>query len=328
MRQRRVGRDGPRVGNIGMGCMAMAGWYGTRDDTAAASAINRAVDLGMTLFDTSDLYGGGENERFVGQVIGGRRDDVIFGTKFGCTWDSAGRPVGVCATPAYCQQACEDSLSRLGFDHIDIYYLHRVDLDVPIEETVGAMSRLVEQGKVRWIGLSETRPDTLRRAHSTYPVTALQTEYSLWSREPEEGLFALCQELGIGFVAYSPLGRGLLTGAVKSIDDLPEDDLRRHIPRFQGDRLERNRQLIEEMRLIASEKGCSLPQLALAWILNKQAGVVPIQGADRVPFLEENAGAADIELTAADIDRLDAANPPGVAAGERYPDEWMDEVNR
>ena len=328
MRQRRIGKGGPSVGNIGMGCMAMAGWYGTRDDTAAARAINRAIDLGITLFDTSDLYGGGENERFVGKVIGRRRGEVFFGTKFGCTWDPTGRPVGVCATPSYCQQACEDSLERLGFDHIDIYYLHRVDLDVPIEETVGAMSRLVEQGKVRWIGMSETKPETLRRAHATYPVTALQTEYSLWSREPEDGLFALCEDLGIGFVAYSPLGRGLLTGAVKSLDDLPEDDLRRHIPRFQGSRLKRNWQLIEEMRSIASDKGCTLPQLALAWILNKQAGVVPIQGADRVPLLEENAGATGIELAGPDIDRLDAVNPPGVAAGERYPDEWMDEVNR
>ena len=328
MRQRRIGSHGPSVGNIGMGCMAMAGWYGTRDDRAAAQAINRAIDLGVTLFDTADLYGGGENERFVGEVIGQRRGRVVFGTKFGCTWDNAGRPVGVCATPAYCQQACEDSLARLGFDHIDIYYLHRVDLDVPIEETVGAMSRLIEQGKVRWIGMSETRPETLRRAHATHPVTALQTEYSLWSREPEDGLFELCEEFGIGFVAYAPLGRGLLTGAVKSLDDLPEDDLRRHIPRFQGDRLARNYELIEAMRSIAADKGCTLPQLALAWVLGKQANVVPIQGADRVPFVEENAAAAEIELTAAEIGRLDAANPPGIAAGERYPEAWMGEVNR
>ena len=328
MRQRRVGNDGPMVGTIGMGCMAMAGWYGTRDDAAAAEAINRGIDLGITLFDTADLYGGGDNERFVGEAIGRRRGEVVFGTKFSCTWDNAGRPNGVCATPAYCQQACEDSLARLGFDHVDIYYLHRVDLEVPIEETVGAMSRLVEQGKVRWIGMSETMPETLRRAHATHKVTALQTEYSLWSREPEDGLFDLCEELGIGFVAYAPLGRGLLTGAVRSLDDLPQDDLRRHIPRFQGDHLVRNRQLIEAMHSIATDKGCTLPQLALAWILNRQAKVVPIQGADRVPFVEENVAAAEVGLTAAEIIRLEAANPPGIAAGERYPEEWMDEINR
>lgn len=329
MQQRKIGNDGPSVGSIGMGCMAMAGWYGTRDDTAAAEAINQAIDLGITLFDTADLYGGGDNERFVSEVIGHRRSEIIFGTKFGCTWDHSGRPTGVCGTPTYCQKACEDSLSRLRFDHIDVYYLHRVDLDVPIEETVGAMSRLVEQGKVRWIGLSEAGPETLRRANSTYPVTALQTEYSLWSREPEKEAFGLCEELGIGFVGYSPLGRGLLAGAVKNLEDLPQDDLRRNIPRFQGDHLERNRQLAEEvMRSIADSKGCTLPQLALAWILNKQPNVLPIQGADRVPFVQENVAAAEIELTTDEITRLDNANPIGIAAGDRYPDEWMDEIDR
>ena len=328
MEQRRIGGNGPRVGVIGMGTMAMAGWYGERDDTAAAAAIGRAIDLGVTLFDTADLYGGGDNERFVGGVLAPHREGVVFATKWGHVWDDKGWPAGVNGRPERCIAACEDSLRRTGFDRIDLYYLHRVDPDVPIEESIGAMGRLVEQGKVRWIGVSETKAETLRRAHATHPLAALQTEYSLWSREPEAELFAACRELDIGFVGYAPLGRGLLSGAVKKVDDLPESDIRHALPRYQAGNIERNREAIARLEAMAADKGCTLPQLALAWIIRKQEDVVPIQGADRAAFVEENVGAAAVELDAADIARLDAANPAGVAAGGRYPDAWMDEVNR
>ncbi len=328
MEQRQIGSDGPTVGIIGMGTMAMAGWYGERDDAAAAAAINRAIDLGITLFDTADLYGGGDNERFVGAVLAPRRDEIVFSTKWGHIWDDKGWPAGVDGRPERCIEACDDSLKRTGFDRIDLHYLHRVDPEIPIEESIGAMGRLVEQGKVRWIGVSETSPETLRRAHDTHPVSALQTEYSLWSREPEAELFAACREMGIGFVGYAPLGRGLLSGKIKKIDDMPETDIRHALPRYQAGNIERNREVIDRLEAMAAAKNCTLPQLALAWIIRKQGNVVPIQGADRVRFVEENVGAVDIELSAADIDSLDAANPAGVAAGGRYPDAWMDEVNR
>ena len=328
MEQRQIGKTGPTVGILGMGTMAMAGWYGERDDTAAAAAINRALDLGITLFDTADLYGGGENERFVGGVLGPRRDEVTFATKWGHIWDEKGWPNGVNGRPERCIEACDDSLQRLGFDHIDLYYLHRVDPDVAIEETIGAMGRLVEQGKVRYIGVSETKSETLRRAHATHPITALQTEYSMWSREPEAELFNVCAEMGIGFVGYAPLGRGLLSGKVKKVDDMPETDIRHNLPRYQEGNIERNKVVIEQLEAMAAEKNCSLPQLALAWIIRKQDNVVPIQGADRVPFVEDNVGAAEVVLSDEDIARLDAANPADVAAGGRYPDAWMDEVNR
>ena len=328
LEHRQIGSNGPSVGIIGMGTMAMAGWYGERDDTAATAAINRAIDLGITLFDTADLYGGGDNERFVGGVLKPRRDKVIFATKWGHIWDEKGWPNGVNGRPERCFEACDDSLQRLGFDHIDLYYLHRVDPDVAIEDTIGAMSRLVEQGKVRWIGGSETKSETLRRAHETHPVTALQTEYSLWSREPEDELFNVCNELGIGFVGYAPLGRGLLSGKIKKVDDMPETDIRHNLPRYQEGNIERNKEMIEKLEQMAAEKDCSLPQLALAWIIRKQSNVVPIQGADRVPFVEDNAAAVDVDLSEEDMARIDAANPDGVAAGGRYPDAWMDEVNR
>ena len=328
MEQRQIGKTGPTVGILGMGTMAMAGWYGERDDTAAAAAINRALDLGITLFDTADLYGGGENERFVGGVLGPRRDEVTFATKWGHIWDEKGWPNGVNGRSERCIEACDDSLQRLGFDHIDLYYLHRVDPDVAIEETIGAMGRLVEQGKVRYIGVSETKSETLRRAHATHPITALQTEYSMWSREPEAELFNVCAEMGIGFVGYAPLGRGLLSGKVKKVDDMPQTDIRHNLPRYQEGNIERNKVVIEQLEAMAAEKNCSLPQLALAWIIRKQDNVVPIQGADRVPFVEDNVGAAEVVLSDEDIARLDAANPADVAAGGRYPDAWMDEVNR
>jgi len=328
MLQRKLGRDGPSVGAIGMGCMAMAGWYGTRDDEAAIAAVHRAVDLGITLFDTSDLYGGGDNERLVGKALEGRRDKVILSTKFGNTWDEKGWPNGVNGKPDYCRSACDDSLKRLGVDVIDLYYLHRVDPDVPVEDTIGAMADLVAAGKVRYIGVSEVNPTTLRKAHAVHPVTALQTEYSLWSREPESDLLALCDELGIGFVGYAPLGRGLLTGQIRSPDDLPEGDIRRVLPRFQVDALKRNEKLVAYIRDLAASKGCTPAQLALAWILAKQPNVVPLQGADRAPFVEENAQAANVSLTAEEVAQLDAANPPEAVSGGRYPEAWMDEINR
>ncbi|MFO1061599.1 MAG: aldo/keto reductase [Dongiaceae bacterium] len=328
MEQRRVGRDGPTVGAIGMGCMAMAGWYGSRDDGEAERAIRRAVELGITLFDTSDLYGGGDNEIFLGRAIKGLRDRIVLSTKFGNTWDERGWPNGVNGRPDYCRSACEASLRRLGVDHIDLYYLHRVDPDVPVEESIGAMADLVRAGKIGHIGVSEVNPKTLRRAHATHRLAALQTEYSLWSREPETELFALCAELGIGFVGYSPLGRGLLTGAIAKTDDLAPTDIRRELPRFQEGNIERNQLLLAEMRRIAAARGCSLPQLALAWILGKQPDLVPIQGADRSRYVEENAAAAAIRLTPAELAALDAVNPPGAAAGGRYPEAWMAEVNR
>jgi len=316
------------VGMIGMGCMAMAGWYGGRDDSEARRAINRAIDLGVTMFDTADLYGGGDNERFVGPIVKPRRREVFFTTKWGHIWNERGWPNGVDGSPTRCAKACDDSLQRLGFDHIDLYYLHRVDPKVPIEDSIGAMKRLVEQGKVRHIGVSEVNPTTLRRAHGVHPIAALQTEYSLWSREPEQVLFKACEELGIGFVAYSPLGRGILTGAIKKASDINATDIRGTLPRYQGANVERNQQILANVRAIADAKGCTLAQLALAWIVAKQPNVVPIQGADRVAFVEENIGAANVKLTAADIAAIDALNPPNVAAGGRYPDEWMDEVNR
>jgi aryl-alcohol dehydrogenase-like predicted oxidoreductase len=328
MQQRRIGRDGPLVGAIGMGCMAMAGWYGTRDDDAAIAAVHRAVDLGISLFDTSDLYGGGDNERLVGRALAGRRDRVVLSTKFGNTWDDRGWPNGVNGRPDYCRSACDASLKRLGVDVIDLYYLHRVDPEVPVEDTIGAMAGLVAAGKVRHIGVSEVNPNTLRRAHAVHPISALQTEYSLWSREPETELFALCDQLGIGFVGYAPLGRGLLAGQIKSPDDLPEGDIRRVLPRFQADALKRNEKLVARIRELAAAKRCTPAQLALAWILVRQPNVVPLQGADRAPLVEENAGAVDVALSSAEVADLDAANPPEAVTGGRYPEAWMEEINR
>lgn len=328
MKKRRLGKSGPEVSAIGLGCMAMAGWYGARDDKEATATIHRAIDLGITFLDTADLYGAGENESFVGRAVRDRRDAVFFATKFGNTWDEHGWPVGVNGRPDYAAKACDASLARLGFDHIDLYYLHRVDPEVPMEETVGAMSRLVEAGKVRYIGVSEAGPDSLRRGHAVHPFSALQTEYSLWSRDPERQLFALCEDLEIGFVAYSPLGRGMLTGTVNKSDELSDSDIRKLLPRFEQDNIDRNRNLLALMAGIAAEKGCSLPQLALAWILEKQPNVVPIQGADRRRFLDDNAGALEVALTAEDIHRLDNEMPLGAAAGARYPEDMMDQVDK
>ncbi|MCD7100390.1 aldo/keto reductase [Stenotrophomonas sp. MMGLT7] len=331
MKTRTLGRNGPEVSALGLGCMGMSAFYGDRSDEAGSIAvIHRALELGLTLLDTADMYGPHTNERLVGKAIAGKRDAVFLATKFGIKLDPddpAAR--GVDGRPEYVQSACEASLKRLGVDHIDLYYQHRVDPDVPIEDTVGAMARLVEQGKVRFLGLSEAAPATIRRAHAVHPITALQTEYSLWSREPEEnGVLATVRELGIGFVPYSPLGRGFLTGAIASPEDFDADDYRRHSPRFQGENFARNLQLVEQVRELAAAKGITAGQLALAWVLAQGQDLVPIPGTKRIRYLEENLGALDVTLDAADLARIDAVFPSGAAAGTRYPEAMMSHVDR
>lgn len=331
MKTRTLGRNGPEVSALGLGCMGMSAFYGDRSDEAGSIAvIHRALELGVTLLDTADMYGPHTNERLVGKAIAGKRDAVFLATKFGIRLDPddpAAR--GVDGRPEYVQSACEASLKRLGVDHIDLYYQHRVDPGVPIEDTVGAMARLVEQGKVRFLGLSEAAPATIRRGHAVHPITALQTEYSLWSREPEEnGVLATIRELGIGFVPYSPLGRGFLTGAIASPEDFDADDYRRHSPRFQGENFARNLQLVEQVRELAAAKGISAGQLALAWVLAQGQDLVPIPGTKRIKYLEENLGALDVTLDAADLARIDAVFPSGAAAGTRYPEAMMSHVDR
>jgi aryl-alcohol dehydrogenase-like predicted oxidoreductase len=305
----------------GLGCMGMSEFYGTTDEGEAVATIRRALDLGVTFLDTADAYGPFTNEELVGRAIAGRRDEVVLATKFGNERAADGTRLGVNGRPDYVQQACDASLQRLGVDAIDLYYQHRVDPDTPIEETWGAMGELVEAGKVRFLGISEAAPETIRRAHATHPMTAVQTEYSLWTRDPEDdGVFAIVRELGIGFVAYSPIGRGFLSGEIRSIDDLAPDDFRRHNPRFQGENFQRNLDLVDGVRAIADEKGVTPSQLALAWVLHQGDDLVPIPGTKRRRWLEENAGAVEIMLTAADQARLDEAAPMGAAAGDRYPD--------
>jgi aryl-alcohol dehydrogenase-like predicted oxidoreductase len=324
--------DGLTVPALGLGCMGMSEFYGTADQAEAERTIQRALDLGITFLDTADMYGPFTNERLVGKAIAGRRDEVVLATKFGNERAPDGGRLGVNGRPEYVRQACEASLQRLGVDVIDLYYQHRVDPSVPIEDTWGALRELVEQGKIRHAGISEAAPETVRRAHAVQPVTAVQTEYSLWTRDPEEnGVFATCRELGIGFVAYSPMGRGFLSGRIRSVDDLDENDFRRHNPRFQGENFTRNLQLVDRVREIAEEKGVTAGQLALAWVMAQsdrdgRPTIVPIPGTTRVAHLEENAAAADIELTEDDLRRLDEAAPVGAAAGERYPD--MSSIHR
>ena len=328
MQFRKLGHSSLSLSALGLGCMGMSEFYGTRDDEESIGVIHRALDLEVNFLDTADAYGNGKNEVLVGRAIRGRRGQVVLATKFANVRDEAGNFVGINGRPEYVKQACEASLRRLGVETIDLYYQHRVDINVPIEDTVGAMSRLVEEGKIRCLGLSEAAPATIRRAHQTHPISALQTEYSLWSRDPEDELITLCRELGITFVPYSPLGRGFLTGRFKTPDDFDAGDWRRNNPRFQGENFQRNLDLVRRIEEMAGEKGCKPAQLALAWVLAQGVDMVPIPGSSHVPHLEENLAALDISLSAEDLKRIDEIAPKGVAAGERYPEGGMKVVNR
>ena len=319
MHKRTLGQ-GLEVSAMGLGCMGMSEFYGRADEGEAIRTVHRALELGIDFLDTADMYGPFTNEKLVGRAISGRRDTVVLATKFGNVRGENGERLGIDGSPEYVRRACDASLERLGTDHIDLYYQHRVDQTVPIVETVGAMAELVPQGKVRHLGLSEASPETIRRAHAVHPITALQTEYSLWSRDPEAEILPTVRELGIGFVPYSPLGRGFLTGRFTKPDDFDEDDFRRNHPRFQGDNFARNLDLVERVRAIAVEKGCTPGQLALAWVLSRGEDVVPIPGTKHVRYLEENVGALDVTLTGEDLARLDEVAPVGAAAGARYAD--------
>ncbi|MEO1245627.1 MAG: aldo/keto reductase [Pseudomonadota bacterium] len=323
MQTRELGSSGLHVSAIGLGCMGMSEFYGPRDEAQSLATLKHALDVGVSFWDTSDIYGPKTNEVLVGRALEGGRDRVTLATKFGIIRDDNGEFVGLNSRPEYVREACDASLKRLGVDYIDLYYQHRVDPETPIEETVGAMARLVEEGKVRHLGLSEASADTLRRAVSVYPIAALQTEYSLWSRDIETDILPTCRELGIGLVAYSPLGRGFLSGQIKTIDDLADDDWRRGNPRFQGENFEKNLELVELIQEIADEKSCTPAQLALAWLLAQGDEVVPIPGTRRSERLDENAGAVDVELSSADLAAIQAAFPRDAATGSRYPEAAM-----
>jgi len=327
MQTRKLGRQGLKVSPIGLGCMGMSEFYGAGNEEESIRTIHRALDRGVNFIDTADMYGTGHNETLMGRALKGRRSQAVLATKFGILRGKDGSFQGVDGKPAYVKSACDASLKRLGVDEIDLYYQHRVDPGTPIEDTVGAMAELVKAGKVRYIGLSEAAPQTIRRAQDVHPISALQTEYSLWTRDVEGEILSTCRELGIGFVPYSPLGRGFLTGRIKTLADLEENDYRRSSPRFEGENLQKNLVIIRKLEEIAADKGCSLAQLALAWLLARGEDIVPIAGTKHAEYVEENLKALAVDLSEEDMARIDRAAPAGAAAGERYPEQAMKMVN-